>query len=53
MLSVSVTPVDPAEAAGPPEAGGVTPRHQQDDVSEPGSVLRPRAAQPTPGGQLP
>ena len=44
---------DTAEASRPPKVGGVLPGSEQDDVSEPGGVFRPGAAQPAPGGVLP
>lgn len=44
---------DTAEASGPPQISSVPPRCEQDDVSEPGSVFRPGAAQPASGGVLP
>lgn len=44
---------DSAEASQPPQISSVLPGSEQDDVSEPGSVFRPRAAQPASGGVLP
>ncbi len=44
---------DTAEASWPPKVGGILPGSEQDDVSEPGGVFRPGAAQPAPGGVLP
>lgn len=44
---------DFAEASGPLEARGVLPGNEQDDMSEPGSVFWPSAAQPASGGLVP
>lgn len=44
---------DTAKASWPPEISSVLPGSEQDDVSEPGSVFRPGAAQPASGGVLP
>lgn len=44
---------DTAEASESPEAGGLAPRGQQDDVPEPGRVLRAGAAEPAAGRLVP
>lgn len=53
LLLLLVSPDDAAEAPGPPQAGGVPPGSEQDDVPEPGGVLRPGATEPAAGRLVP
>lgn len=48
--AVCSKPDDPEETSWPPEARRLLPGRQQDDLSEPGGVFRPRVAKPASGG---